>query len=75
VVHLAGTLAAKEAVIKALNLGSLASRAASIEILRDEGGAPRVLMHGDPSATGVSITHDGGIAAAVAIVTGRGGVR
>jgi holo-[acyl-carrier protein] synthase len=65
VIHLAGTLAAKEAVIKALRLGSLAAWGARVEIARDPGGAPRALV-GDRTLD-VSISHDGPVAVAVAL--------
>jgi holo-[acyl-carrier protein] synthase len=65
VVRFAGTLAAKEAVIKALGLGPLVAWARRIEIVRRR-GAPiaRVAEMGEVE---VSISHDGGVAAAVAI--------
>ena len=65
--HLAGTLAAKEAVIKARRLGSLAVWSRRIEILRHAGGAPwsRVVGYADPMH--VSISHDGPVAVAVAL--------
>ena len=69
VVSFAGTLAAKEAVIKALRLGTLAGWAARVEITRDAAGTPRARVRGDgwTRAAEVSISHDGGIAAAVAL--------
>lgn len=68
-VHLAGTLAAKEAVIKALKLGSLVAWARRIEIGRDDDGAPSACVHkGRETLTiGVSIAHDGPVAVAVAL--------
>ncbi|CAN5642354.1 holo-ACP synthase [soil metagenome] len=71
VIHLAGTLAAKEAVIKALRLGSLVAWGARIEILRDADGAPRALVQ--DRVVAVSISHDGPVAVAVALVTPPGG--
>jgi holo-[acyl-carrier protein] synthase len=65
VVHLAGTLAAKEAVIKALRLGSLAAWGARVEITRALDGSPRASV-GDRSVE-VSISHDGPVAVAVAL--------
>jgi holo-[acyl-carrier protein] synthase len=63
--RLAGTLAAKEAVIKALRLGSLPAWARRIEIRRDPDGAPRAVVDGREVA--VSISHDGPVAVAVAV--------
>jgi holo-[acyl-carrier protein] synthase len=63
--HLAGTLAAKEAVIKALRLGSLAAWGARIEVVRAASGEPRALVGGRTVA--VSISHDGPVAVAVAL--------
>lgn len=66
--HLAGTLAAKEAVIKACRLGALASFARRIEVSRDHDGAPTATVIGCPQhRTTLSISHDGGVAVAVAI--------
>jgi holo-[acyl-carrier protein] synthase len=67
-VHLAGTLAAKEAVIKALRLGSLAAWAARVEIRRAPDGAPYARVGGRSVA--VSISHDGPVAVAVALAPG-----
>jgi holo-[acyl-carrier protein] synthase len=67
VVHFAGTLAAKEAVIKALGLGALPIWARRIEIVR-AAGAPRVEVTGaDASGVNISISHDAGVAVAVAV--------
>ncbi|MBK5228462.1 MAG: holo-ACP synthase [Actinobacteria bacterium] len=66
VVHMAGTLAAKEAVIKALSLGNLAAWARRVEVTRGASGAPSVKVTGRRETVGISITHDGGYAAAVA---------
>ena len=63
--RLAGTLAAKEAVIKALRLGSLPAWGRRIEITRDRDGAPRANVRG--RTVEVSISHDGGVAVAVAV--------
>jgi holo-[acyl-carrier protein] synthase len=68
VVHFAGTLAAKEAVMKTLGLGFLPGWARRIEVSRDSTGAPAVRVMGlDPGALSVSISHDGGVAVAVAL--------
>jgi holo-[acyl-carrier protein] synthase len=65
--HLAGTLAAKEAVMKALGVGSLPAWARRIEITRHTSGAPLVKIAGrERERVAVSITHDGGVAAAAA---------
>ncbi len=69
VVSLAGTLAAKEAVIKALRLGPLVAWAARIEITREESGAPRARIQvvSQPGTVEISISHDAGVAVAVAL--------
>lgn len=68
VVHLAGTLAAKEAVIKALRLGPLVAWGPRIEVLRDQSGAPsvRISERARAERIEVSISHDGGVAVAIA---------
>ena len=65
----AGTLAAKEAVIKAARLGSLMAWARRVEIRRDSDGVPsaRVTRGGDADEVAVSISHDGPVAVAVAL--------
>ena len=63
-VHLAGTLAAKEAVMKALGLRSLPAWARRIEIDRSAGN-PRAEVGG--RAVAISIAHDGPVAVAVAL--------
>lgn len=69
IVHLAGTLAAKEAVMKALRLGPLVAWASRIEIERDGAGVPSVRIHGRPPGehVAVSISHDGPVAVAIAL--------
>jgi holo-[acyl-carrier protein] synthase len=78
--HLGGLFAAKEAVLKALGTG-WAQRIGllQIEIQRRAGGAPSVRLHREAErragAMGVrevhlSITHDRGYAAAVAVLEG-----
>jgi len=75
--HYAGRFAVKEAVMKVLGTGwTRGVRWIDIEVLRDPGGPPRVELHG---ATGriaaeagieqvhVAITHDAGLAVAVAV--------
>jgi holo-[acyl-carrier protein] synthase len=67
--HLAGTLAAKEAVIKSMRLGPLVAWSRRIEISRDN-GVPSARV-GDKSVE-ISISHDGGIATAIAVSLGDG---
>jgi holo-[acyl-carrier protein] synthase len=69
VLHYAGTLAAKEAVIKAAGLGTLAAWGRRIEVRRNSFGAPQVKVIGiDHSRFDLSISHDGSMAVAVAVV-------
>jgi holo-[acyl-carrier protein] synthase len=70
--HLAGTLAAKEAVIKAARLGRLVVWARRIEIARDADGVPAASIDGQPAPMSVSISHDGDMAVAAAIILPRG---
>jgi phosphopantetheinyl transferase (holo-ACP synthase) len=63
--HLAGTLAAKEAVIKSLRLGPLVAWSRRIEIHREQ-GVPYAVVDGQ--TVPISISHDGGVAAAIAVV-------
>jgi len=78
--HLAGLFAAKEAVLKALGTGwdkGLAFR--QVEVTHLPGGRPEIRLH-DAAAElmnklgglrmHVSITHDDGIAAAIAVLEG-----
>ena len=75
--HLAGLFAAKEAVLKALGTGwSSGLGFSQVEVVRGEGGAPAVRLHGKAARHAeelgiarvhLSITHDGAYAAAVAI--------
>ena len=77
---LAGLFAAKEAVLKALGTGwahGLAFR--QVVVLREPSGAPLVQLEGAAAARAtrlgvervhLSITHDGGVAAAVAVLEG-----
>lgn len=68
VLHLAGTLATKEAVIKAASLGPLVSWCRRIEVRRTGSGAPTVSIDGVAhEGVHVSISHDGGMAVAVAV--------
>lgn len=78
--HYAGRFAVKEAVMKALGTGwSAGVRWVDIEVDRPENEAPVVVLHGETAriAEGkgirrivISITHDGGMAMAVAIAEG-----
>ena len=67
---MAGIWAAKEAVLKALGTG-IAFPLQEIEVCHSEAGQPTIRLHGQASASGgsflVSITHEGGMAAAVAV--------
>jgi len=77
--HLAGRLAAKEAAYKALSAegADLGIGWQSIEVERLEDGRPRLVLHGPAlarftalgaSRCHVSLSHDGGIAAAVVVI-------
>jgi len=71
---LAGMYAAKEAVAKALGTGISGFRLNDIEITHEDNGAPKIILHKEAKkiAAGknitISISHDGGIAAAVAMI-------
>lgn len=74
----AGVFCAKEAVVKALGTGfGRGIGFKDIEIAHSENGAPSVIAHGAAAAylegreIGVSISHDGGIAIAVAQIERR----
>jgi len=73
---LAGRFAAKEAVLKILDLDEIVPRWRSIEVRRSNGGRPVVALHGEAAdlarSQGIhdlslSISHGGGIASAVVI--------
>jgi len=76
----AGRFAVKEAVMKVLGTGwARGVRWIDIEVVRERGSAPRCVLHGRASeiarAKGIAsihiaITHDAGIAAAVAVAEG-----
>jgi holo-[acyl-carrier protein] synthase len=70
--HLAGTLAAKEAVIKAARLGRLVVWARRIEIARDDDGVPAASVDDRAAPMAVSISHDGDMAVAVAMILPQG---
>lgn len=68
---MAGIWAAKEAVLKAAGTG-IACALRDVEIVHDALGAPGCCLHGDaaeklPGSYTLSITHEGGMAAAVCI--------
>ncbi len=67
VVHLAGTFAAKEAVVKAVGLGPIWAWARRIEIRRDPRGSPRASIAGRALELVVSISHEADVAIAMAI--------
>lgn len=64
-VRFAGTFAAKEAVMKVLNLTPAPAWARRIEILRASDGSPVARVDGRRVV--VSVSHDGGIAVAAAM--------
>ena len=66
--HLAGTFAAKEAVMKALGLTPAPAWARRIGIERDASGRPAGMVTGAPPVA-VSISHDGPVAVAAALAT------
>jgi holo-[acyl-carrier protein] synthase len=80
-VHYAGRFAVKEAVMKVLGTGwAKGVRWVDIEVVRASGQAPTVVLHGASARIAaergieriqIAITHDGGMAAAVAIAEGR----
>jgi holo-[acyl-carrier protein] synthase len=66
--HLAARFCAKEAVAKALALEVWSPR--DVEVVLGDHGAPQIVLHGPLAGRGpvaVSLTHEGGMAAAVAI--------
>ncbi len=75
----AGIFAAKEAVAKALGTGFVGFGFADVEILSDKKGKPVVRLHGDAAAlvrdanVHLSISHDGGMAMAFAVIESKGG--
>lgn len=64
--RLAGTFAAKEAVMKALGLTPAPAWARRIRIDRDAKGRPEAVVENGPPVT-VSISHDGPVAVAIAL--------
>ena len=75
----AGMFAAKEAVAKALGTGFTGFGFADVEILSDERGKPVVRLHGGAAEMAgdaqvhLSISHDGGMAMAFAVIESKGG--
>jgi len=72
----AGQWAAKEAIMKALGQGVGQLAAIDIEIINDEGRPPRAVLHGSAltrsrdlgvACLSISITHEHGAAAAIAV--------
>ena len=80
--HLAARFAAKEATLKALGTGlSMGVRWREMEVRRSRGQPPRLVLSGRTAAVGaargirslhVSLTHDGGFAAAQVLAEGDG---
>ena len=76
--HLGGLFAAKEAVLKALGTGwGQGLGFLQVEVTREAGGRPSIQLHGPAARRAqelgatrvhVSITHDHGIAAAIAVL-------
>jgi holo-[acyl-carrier protein] synthase len=81
--HYAGRFAVKEAVMKVLGTGwTRGVRWIDIEIVRRRGQAPSLVLHGEAARVAaragiarwhVTITHDAGLAAAVAVAEGPEG--
>ena len=80
VTHYAGRFAVKEAVMKVLGTGwARGVRWVDIEVRREPGSAPQVVLHGRSAEHArergierihITITHDGGLAMAVAVAEG-----
>jgi holo-[acyl-carrier protein] synthase len=80
VTHYSGRFAVKEAVMKILGTGwSRGVRWVDIEVTRERGQAPRVVLHGRSAEIArergigrihISITHDAGLALATAVAEG-----
>lgn len=67
-VRLAGTFAAKEAVMKALSLTPAPAWARRVRITRSDSGRPSACVDGFPPVP-VSISHDGPVAVAIALTS------
>ena len=70
VTRLAGTFAAKEAVVKALGLTSIHQWAHRVEIVRDESGRPGAVVDGHRGRVAISISHEATTAIAIALQRG-----
>lgn len=73
--HMAGLFAAKEAVAKAMGTGFSGFGFADVEILSDDLGKPRAVLHGkaakrlpEDARVHLSISHDGGFALAFTVI-------
>ena len=76
-VHYTGRFAVKEAVMKVLGTGwAQGVRWVDIEVVREPGQAPRCVLHGETARIAerrgirvlhITITHDAGLASAVAV--------
>jgi holo-[acyl-carrier protein] synthase len=75
----AARFSAKEAACKALGLGWPECRFVSIEVSAGDGGKPEIVFHGAALAAArergvkkafLSMTHDGGVSAAVVVLEG-----
>ena len=81
--HYAGRFAVKEAVMKVLGTGwARGVRWVDIEVARESGQAPSLQLHGESAQLAarkgiatihITITHDAGMAAAMAVAEGDGG--
>jgi holo-[acyl-carrier protein] synthase len=76
----AARFAAKEAAMKAMSVGLGACKLREIEVVRGESGAPGLVLHAGAAALAaergirswrVSLSHDGGVAFAVALADGE----
>ena len=77
--RLAARFAAKEAALKALGYGLGGMRMAEIEVVRDAGGRPEILLHGAARSRAVehgvsrwlvSLSHTGHLASATVVALG-----
>lgn len=73
--HMAGLFAAKEAVAKAMGTGFSMFGFVDVEILSDDLGKPRAILHGkaakrlpEGAKVHLSISHDGGFALAFTVI-------
>ena len=77
--HFAARFAAKEALFKALGVSGLAGRFREVEVVRTEGAAPRLVLHGEVREAAerlgvtsilVSLSHTDGLATASVVLQG-----